>query len=200
MAISELEKKDDNEKSWKMYFDGTINALWHEIGVILISFEVHYYLVTSRLNFNYINIVVEYEACVMGLQAAIDRKIKILKVFGDSALVIFQLKREWETRDLKLIPYHKYITELCKQFEEVQFEHLCHEENYIADALATLMVIFQVDNNTKIQPIKSDVKDKSIHCTNVEKNEYKKPWYYDILQYLKNQQFQIKQQIMMKKS
>jgi len=36
----------------------------------------------------------EYEACALGIQAAIDLKFKLLKVYGDSALVIHQLKGE----------------------------------------------------------------------------------------------------------
>ncbi|XP_016672983.2 uncharacterized protein [Gossypium hirsutum] len=41
----------------------------------------------------------EYEACVMGLRAAIERKIKILEVHGDSALVIYQIRGDWEVKD-----------------------------------------------------------------------------------------------------
>ena len=36
----------------------------------------------------------EYEACVRGLQAVIEKKIKSLNVYGDSALVICQLNGE----------------------------------------------------------------------------------------------------------
>ncbi|RDY06881.1 Retrovirus-related Pol polyprotein from transposon 17.6, partial [Mucuna pruriens] len=43
--------------------------------------------------------MVEYEACAMGIIMAIEHQVKQLKVFGDSALVIYQLRREWETRD-----------------------------------------------------------------------------------------------------
>ena len=49
--------------------------------------------------------MVEYEACICGLQAAIKlkREIKKLKVFvfGDSALIIFQIKGDWKTIDSK---------------------------------------------------------------------------------------------------
>ena len=51
----------------------------------------------TRLDFNCTNNVVEYEACVTGLQAAIDKGIKELEVYGDSTLVIYQLLGEWET-------------------------------------------------------------------------------------------------------
>ena len=47
----------------------------------------------------------EYEACALGVQVAIDYNVKLLKVYKDSALVIHQLRGEWETRDRKLIPY-----------------------------------------------------------------------------------------------
>jgi len=54
----------------------------------------------------------EYEACALAVQAAIDSNVKLLKVYRDSALVIHQLRGEWETRDPKLIPYQAYIKEL----------------------------------------------------------------------------------------
>ena len=46
----------------------------------------------------------EYEACIMGLKAAIDLRIKFLSIFGDSALVISQIKGEWDTKHPNLIP------------------------------------------------------------------------------------------------
>ena len=50
----------------------------------------------------------------MGLQVAIKKKVKRLKVYGDSTLVICQLNVEWETKDSMLVPYHKFITKLVK--------------------------------------------------------------------------------------
>ena len=41
----------------------------------------------------------------MGLKVAISRKIKVLRVYGDSLVVIYQIKGEWETRDSKLVEY-----------------------------------------------------------------------------------------------
>jgi ribonuclease HI len=54
----------------------------------------------------------EYAACIYGLEVAIDLRIKILEVFSDSALVISQVKGDWETRDSKLIPYKEHIRKL----------------------------------------------------------------------------------------
>ena len=88
-----------------MYFNGALNALGRGVGTVLISPEGNHCLFIVKLSFDYINNVVEYEACVMGLQAAIEKMIKKLTIYGDSALVICQLNGEWEIKDSKLVPY-----------------------------------------------------------------------------------------------
>ena len=54
------------------------------------------------------NNMAEYEACIMGLRAEIDLRIKFLSVSGDSALVISQIKGERDMKHLNLIPYKEY--------------------------------------------------------------------------------------------
>ena len=90
IAIFQIESA--KEDSWKLYFDRAFNALGHGIGAILISPKGKYCLFTTRLDFDCINNVAEYESCIMGLQATLDKKVKNLKVYGDSALVIYQLR------------------------------------------------------------------------------------------------------------
>ena len=87
-----------------MYIDGASNALGREVGAVLISPKRNHCPFTVKLSFDCTNNVAEYEACVLGLQVAIEKKIKGLKVYDDSALVICQLNSEWETRDSKLVP------------------------------------------------------------------------------------------------
>ena len=150
MAILQIEKKESPENDgWKMYLNGASNALGRGVGAVLISAEGNHCPFTAKLSFDCTNNVAEYEACVLGLQAAIEKKIKGLMVYGDSALVICQLNREWETRDSKLVPYQKFIKGLIEQFEEITFKHLPREENYLADALATLATMFKVNANVE---------------------------------------------------
>ena len=75
-----------------MFFDGASNAIRHGIGAILISPEGSHYPFTTRLSFNCTNNIAEYKAYVMGLKAAIERGNRTLQVFGDSTLIIYQLK------------------------------------------------------------------------------------------------------------
>lgn len=87
----------------------------------------------------------------MGLQEALDRGIRSLRVFGDSALVIYQIRDEWETRNQKLVPYQKLVKDMINQFEEIMFEHMSREHNQISDALATLAALLQLDTTLEIQ-------------------------------------------------
>ena len=45
--------------------------------------------------------------------------IKSLSVFGDSTLVISQIKGEWDTKHPNLIPYKEHVLTLIPHFEEI---------------------------------------------------------------------------------
>ena len=75
---------------------------------------------------------------------AIDLRIKFLKFYGDSNLVISQINGDWETCLQNLIPYHEHVMKLIPYFEEITFEHIPREENNLVDALATLSSMFKV--------------------------------------------------------
>ena len=96
-AIFQIKDESIKEDTWKLYFDKASNALGHGIGAVLISLKGEYCTFTIRLNFDSTNNVAKYEACIMGLQATIAKKVKNLKVYGDSASVIYQLRGDWLT-------------------------------------------------------------------------------------------------------
>ena len=129
------------QTTWVMKFDGASNSLGQGVGVVFVSPE----------GFDCTNNIAEYEACAFGIRAALDMGIKNLKVYGYSALVIYQLKGEWETRDHKIIPYQKYIGKMVAKFESIQFEHITRVDNQIADALATLSLMYELDE-TEVNP------------------------------------------------
>ncbi|XP_038996868.1 uncharacterized protein LOC120121584, partial [Hibiscus syriacus] len=186
MSIFVTEEDTPKNEAWKMNFDGASNAVGHGIGAILVSPEGDHYPCTSRLAFECTNNMAEYEACILGIQAAIERKVKSLEVFGDSALVIYQLRGEWMTRDSKLIEYKNLVMELIKEFEEISFAYLPREENQMADALATLAAMFKADDQSRMMPIRMSIREMPAHCCNIEEEEDDNlPWYYDILQYVK---------------
>jgi len=188
MALFATEDEDDKRK-WILFFDGASNALGHSIGAMLISLEKQYIPMTARLCFECTNNIVEYEACVMGIRAAIEMKIERLNVYGDSTLVIHQVKGEWETRDHKLVPYKAYIKGLIEHFEQIEFHHISRDDNQLADALATLSSMFEVSQEEDLSLIKIQSYESLVYCNFIEEEVDGKPWYFDIKRYLQNREY-----------
>jgi len=180
---------DSNENMWTLFFDGASNALGHGIGAVLISPTRQYIPMTARLCFNCTKNTAEYEACVMGIRAAIEFRAKCLEVYGDSALVVQQVKGEWETRDQKLIPYQAYIKGLMEYFDTITFHHISRDDNQLAYALATLSSMFEVNQEGELPKIKMRSHEQPAYCSFIEEELDSKPWYYDIKQYLKKREY-----------
>ncbi|KAJ9180934.1 hypothetical protein P3X46_009119 [Hevea brasiliensis] len=125
----------------------------------------------------------------VNLSAAIEMKIRKLEVYGDSALIIYQVKGEWQTKDPKLIPYQKYLLELIKEFEEISFTHLSRDKNQFADALATLAVMAQMEEGQTTQALRVKARDEPAYCFMIEEEPDGKPWYHDILVYCRTREF-----------
>ncbi|XP_020208827.1 uncharacterized protein LOC109793768 [Cajanus cajan] len=102
LALGNEEKEQAKEESRSMY--RASNLMGHRIGAILMSSQGKHILVTARLDFDCANNMAEYKAWILGLHVALDNNIPKLEVYNDSALVIHQLRDEWETRDSKLVP------------------------------------------------------------------------------------------------
>ncbi|KAA3485074.1 RNA-directed DNA polymerase (Reverse transcriptase), Ribonuclease H [Gossypium australe] len=181
---------DPEECSWKLNFDEASKAIGNGIGAVMVSPDGDNYPFTSKLDFDCTNNMAEYEACIIGICVAIECKIKILEVYEDSALVIYQIKGEWETRNPKLINYRRLVLELIKEFDDITFCYLPRDENQIVDALATLASMVKVNKQEDVKSIQMSIYDTPTHCYNIkekEKDDY--PWYHDILQYVKNREY-----------
>ncbi|KAL6324064.1 hypothetical protein AAG906_006335 [Vitis piasezkii] len=76
---------------WRMYFDGAANHSGYGIGVLLISPHGDHIPRSVRLAFSdrhpATNNIVEYEACILGLETALELGIRQMEVFGDSNCV-----------------------------------------------------------------------------------------------------------------
>jgi ribonuclease HI len=77
-----------------MYFDGTVNVSGNGAGAVIIFPEGKQYPISIKLQFSCTNNTAEYEACIHGLKAALELKIRKLEVYEDSMLIICQTKGE----------------------------------------------------------------------------------------------------------
>ena len=83
---------------------------------------------------------VEYMGLLNGLKEAVKMNIKNMNVFGDSKLVIEQVKGNWKVKSDKLRPYYDEIKQLLSKnpFENIEFEHVYRKNNKRADELANI--------------------------------------------------------------
>ncbi|XP_027771374.1 uncharacterized protein LOC114076473 [Solanum pennellii] len=184
--INTIEEVVSNgNQAWQLYFDGATNTKGTGIGAILISPTGQHYPATARLRFFCKNNTTEYEACIMGLNVAIDLGVQELIVLGDSDLLIRQAQGEWKTRDLKLLPYRQCVEDLSKRFMYIEFRYIPRFHNDLADALATLASMLPYLGNTYITPLEIQVRDQHVYCNTVEAEPDGEPWYSDIKNFLK---------------
>jgi ribonuclease HI len=82
-----------------------VNVYGNGAGTVIISPDKKQYPVSVKLHFEFTNNTAGYEACILGLEAALELKIKKIDVYGDSMLIICQVKGEWQTKEEKLRSY-----------------------------------------------------------------------------------------------
>ena len=109
-----------------MHFDGLSTPQGGGIGVVLKSLgEEHTF--TYKLRFPCSNNKVEYKALVVGLKATKRLGIRMLKVFGDSELVIKQIKGTYGVKNPSLAAYRATTQELMKHFTSIKMQ-ICIKE------------------------------------------------------------------------
>ena len=176
---------------WRMYFDGAANHSGYGVGVLLISPHGDHIPRSVRLAFSdrhpTTNNIVEYEACILGLETALELGIRQMEVFGDSNLVLRQIQGEWKTRDVKLRPYHAYLELLVGRFDDLRYTHLPRAQNQFVDALATLVSMIDILVDAIVCPLL--IKSRSAHAyyyliDDVEPDDGL-PWYHDIYHFLR---------------
>ncbi|XP_050916782.1 uncharacterized protein LOC127131946 [Lathyrus oleraceus] len=172
---------------WTLVFYGASNAHGNDIAAI-ITFPTDFHLpFTARLCFECTKNIAEYEACIFGIKAAI--RIKILEVYNDSALVISQVKGDWEARDHKIIPYKEHVLKLILYFDKITFNHIPREKNQLGDALATLSSMFKVKCKNEAPTFHLNYLDEPIHCLAAEDEANGHPWFYEIMKFLESQEY-----------
>ena len=188
-AAANTSHQSNSKLKWKMYFDGAVNKHGKGIGAILESPFGSKYPASAKIHFECTNNMAEYEACIFGIKMALEQNISHLHVFGDSLLIISQIKGEWKTKDEKLIPYFEYLEKLIEEFDEIEFTYLSRNKNSYADALATLASWINLTNET--MKIQINHHKEPAYCLQIEPYDSHKslPWFHDIKKYLENQSF-----------
>nr|XP_016440162.1 PREDICTED: uncharacterized protein LOC107765968 [Nicotiana tabacum] len=99
---------------------------------------------------------------------------------GDSNLIIRQARGEWETRDIKIIPYMQHVEELSKRLKSVEFRYIPRFHNELVDALATLALMLLFPSNVHIDALEIQIRERHGYCNVVEIEPDVQLWYHDI--------------------
>ena len=171
---------------WRLYFDDAVNQSGFGIGILLISPQGDHIPISVRLTFSdhhrLTNNIVEYEACIIGLETALDLGVRQLEIHGDSNLVIQQTQDIWRTRDEKMKPYHAYLDLLVDRFDKLRYIHLPRAENQFDDALATLAFVIKLPTGVLL----IETRSAPSYCCLIRdvEDQDELPWYQDIYQFL----------------
>lgn len=82
------------------------------------------------------NNVAEYRALLEGLNLALARGVRELRVVSDSTLIVQQMRGGFKVKHPGLKPLNKHAQELARRLESIKFETVPREENEEADWLA----------------------------------------------------------------
>ncbi|XP_022889218.1 uncharacterized protein LOC111404677 [Olea europaea var. sylvestris] len=183
--------------SWRLYFDRAARSYGAGAGVVLVT---PYDLVmpsSFALAEKCSNNVAEYQALILGLEAALDMDIHQLKVFGDSKLIINQLLAENEVRNSDMKPYYEYASMLMRRFDSVKIKFVPRSENREADALANMAAILARSNEDFshsisiaqrwVFPLLLPSNLEENNSVEVLENEEREDWRQPIIDFLQHQ-------------
>ena len=101
---------------WKLFFNVSKFNEGAGVGCVLVSPEGDKTMLICRLEFECTNNTVEYKALVQGLYKAIGLGLKYLQVFGDSEIIIRQVRNTIHCLSGHLKHYQSLVQYLTKHF------------------------------------------------------------------------------------
>jgi ribonuclease HI len=144
-----------NTGVWKMYFDGASSSEGAGAGVLLVApggkfvFPFSYRL---QWDIDYTNNVCEYEALILGLEAAKKLNISNLEVYGDAELIVKQINRQYLAKHPRLRTYINCAWDLMENFfSSVNVHFIPRTENLQDDALAKAASTFSPPTTFKLK-------------------------------------------------
>lgn len=112
-----LEHQHESEsKIWKLYFDGANSKEGNGAGVLLVSLEGRLIPLSFKLEFEVTNNMVECEAFLLGLQTTKNLNIGCLTVYGDSEMVVRQIKNQCQSKHPTLRTYQNEVWDFIDNF------------------------------------------------------------------------------------
>jgi ribonuclease HI len=123
-------------KPWRLYFDGLVCSKGHGVRCVIISPSGVYIDLSIRLEFACTNKQVEYKSLLHGLEYLRDLGARDVDVFGDSNLIVQQIRGDSQCLDGVLNSCQDRCLDIIKLFDTLSIKHIPQEENSQANWLA----------------------------------------------------------------
>jgi ribonuclease HI len=101
---------------WKIFFDGASSSEGAGAGVVFISPCEEAIALSYKLEFETTNNVAEYEALVLGMRDTKEMGIKEIEIFGDTELIIQQVRNAYRANNPRLRNYKNEVWDLIDSF------------------------------------------------------------------------------------
>ena len=158
-GVLQVEKKkpiyhttEKEDELWQMYFDGSSSKEGAGAGIVLISLGGENVCLMYKLEFQKTNNVAEYEALVLGLRDAKDLGIQQLPIFGNSELVVQQVRSIYQVKQQLLKVYKNEVWDLIDNlFTAFNISFIPRDHNHTTDSLALATTFFKVPQNTQLR-------------------------------------------------
>jgi len=139
----DLENETTTSFVYRMNFDGCSkgNPGLCGAGAVIYHNETEIWSQSFFVGENATNNRAEYAGLILGLQQAVELKIKCLHVQGDSQLVINHMKGLYKCNSPNLIDLYERAKELESTFEKIYYEHILRHLNKRADHLSNIAIM-----------------------------------------------------------
>ena len=145
--VKEADQQDEElvEQVWDMYFDGARSKVGAGGGgCMLISPSGKRYYSSCHFCFSCSNNTAEYEALIHGLEWARRMGICCLRIYGDSELVVNQVRSLNTTKKNLLKSYRNRVWDLLEDFDAINLISIPRNQNKHADRLAAIGAEFDI--------------------------------------------------------
>jgi ribonuclease HI len=123
-------------KPWGLYFDGSVCTKGQGARCVVPSPSGVYIDLSIRLEFACTKNEVEYESLLHGLEFLRDLGARDVDVFGDSNLIVQQIRGDSQCLDVVLNSYQVKCLDIIKLFDMFSIKHIPREENSRVNRLA----------------------------------------------------------------
>ena len=105
---------------WILHFDGVLGKDGAGSGICVSGPNHENHLLSYKLYFDCTNNVAKYEALILGIKMLKELKIKNVFIYGDSELIINQVKGVYQAKHPRMRSYRNLVLDLLKYFEGYQ--------------------------------------------------------------------------------